>query len=79
MSELESSASPTIQTQIMTRLLDLPRSISLQEHNEIINGYEFYLSAISEKLRVDLACIPSRLGKVCGKGDRTGTSTGSTA
>ena len=44
----------------MTELLELSkseRSISLQDHNDIINGYEFYLNAIAEKLRVDLAYI----------------------
>ena len=54
MSELNKPASSTTQAQMMTRLLELPkseRSISLQEHNEIINGYEFHLSEIAEKLR----------------------------
>ena len=54
MSELDKPASSITQAQMMTRLLELPkseRSIPLQEHNEIINGYEFYFSAVTEKLR----------------------------
>ena len=60
MSEFESPADPITQARMMTRLLELPkseRSISSKEHNDIVNGHEFYLGAIAEKLRVDLAYI----------------------
>ena len=65
-SELESPADPITQARMITRLLELPkseRSISSKEHNDIVNGHTFYLGAIAEKLRVDLAYIHLTLEK----------------
>ena len=51
---------PTTQTEIQTRLLKLPkseRSLTRQEHNDIIEGYEAYLGCVAEKVRLDLAFL----------------------
>ena len=58
MSNQDRKENSTTQGMILTRLLELPkteRTISLQEHNDIIRGYEYYLGSVAEKLRLDLA------------------------
>ena len=69
-SDFNKPANSTTQARMITILPELPkskRSISLQEKNEIINDYEFYVSEIEEDLRVDLTYIHLALKKIVKK------------
>ena len=52
--------SSTTQAEIQTKPLQLPkfeRTISLQEHDDMIEGYELYSGYVAEKIRLDLAFL----------------------